>query len=84
MRHAEQVPPMEKGYLPSLKPGSFIRIDVIFWIVQIGGVGISLPTLSLVFLNRPWSQDFSCRDVLGKFAGKSVLLFREPALTQVC
>lgn len=56
-------------------PGIFIRIDVVFWLVQIGGVGISFPTLSLVFLNRPQSQDCSCRDILGKFAGKSLPLF---------
>lgn len=65
-------------------PGIFIRIDVVFWLVRIGGVGISFPTLSLVFLNRPQSQDCSCRDILGKCAGKSLPLFWEPTLAQVC
>lgn len=42
-----------RGACHPLKPCIVIRINVTIWLARIGGVGISFPTLSLVFLNRP-------------------------------
>lgn len=54
---------------------------MVFCLVLIGSVDTFSPhpKLSLVFLNRPHSQNFHCREILSKLVGKSSLLIWEPS-----
>ena len=59
----------------SQKVGFSKMIHVLFYLVLIGNVDTSFPPkLSLVFPNRPHSQNFHCREILSKLVGKLVNL----------
>lgn len=72
--------PIPFPLMSSEKLGFFKMICVVFYPVLIGGNdNFFFPLkLSLIFPNRPQSQNFHGREILSKLVGKSLLLIWEP------